>query len=172
VYGLSKLVAEMLIAQWHAMLARRCRVVVGRLFNVYGPGDTNPHVLPEIVQQLRRGNVLRLGNVAPRRDYVWVDDVALAIASLVGTSAARRDHSITTVNVGTGVSTCVEEIVERLASVTGRALSIDTDPERVRESDRPNLQADTSRFRALYGHALPTALEDGLRILVEAEGFA
>ncbi len=46
-------------------------------FNVIGPGETNPHVLPEIVAQLKAGRTrLQLGNLDAKRDYVHVQDVA------------------------------------------------------------------------------------------------
>lgn len=171
VYGLSKLLGEMLVAHLHDVLSRPCRVVVGRLFNVYGPGETNPHVLPEMMDQLHLGDVLRLGNVTPRRDYVWVEDIAAAIASFLSAGIALPDDKVTTVNVGTGVSASVSEIVKVLARVTGRPLRVETDPQRVRASDRPNLQADTSALRALYPDATPTRLENGLRALLAAEGL-
>ena len=170
-YGLSKLVGEMLVAHWHAALSEPCRVVVGRLFNVYGPGETNPHVVPEIMDQLRVGDVLRLGNLAPRRDYVWVEDIAAAIAGFVASGTALPADRVTTMNVGTGISVSVSDIVEALARVTGRALRIETDPERVRATDRPNLQADPSSLRACYPNATATELENGLRALVAAEGL-
>lgn len=171
VYGLSKLVGEMLIARWHEDLPRSCRVVIGRLFNVYGPGETNPHVLPEIMEQLRLGDALRLGNVTPRRDYVWVDDMATAVAAFLPARAPVPDDGVTTLNIGTGVSASVSEIVEILARVTGRPVRIETDPQRVRASDRPNLQADPSMLRSLFPGVTPTALEAGLRTLVETEGL-
>jgi UDP-glucose 4-epimerase len=52
IYGLSKLLGEKLVA-----LASRERpqahFVIGRLFNLYGPRETNAHILPEIIKQIR-----------------------------------------------------------------------------------------------------------------------
>ena len=51
-----------------------------RLFNVYGPRETNPHILPEILSQVQKGqHTLKLGNIAPKRDYIYVRDVAHAL---------------------------------------------------------------------------------------------
>ena len=37
-----------------------------RLFNVIGPGETNPHILPAILAQVLKGRrTLRLGNCHP-----------------------------------------------------------------------------------------------------------
>ena len=52
---------------------------VARLFNVFGPGETNPHLIPTIVRQLQQGPELRLGNLSTKRDYIYVEDVARAL---------------------------------------------------------------------------------------------
>ena len=92
VYGLSKLFAEQAVRLWE----RRTGTAVGvaRLFNVIGPGETNPHLVPEILAQAADGDELRLGNLDSRRDYVYVDDVAAGLQALAGHSA--------TVNLGRG----------------------------------------------------------------------
>lgn len=83
VYGLTKANAEAYVRRLAHQ--RGLAAVVVRLFNVIGPGETNPHVLPEIVAQLRAGcTVLRLGNVTAKRDFIHVADAA-------GGVCGRRD---------------------------------------------------------------------------------
>src|SRR5439155_2778218 len=76
VYGTTKMMSERLL--WLATTMNpRLSVSVARLFNVYGPRETNPHVLPEVLDQLKSGGcTLRLGNLWPLRDFVFVEDVA------------------------------------------------------------------------------------------------
>jgi UDP-glucose 4-epimerase len=163
VYGASKRACEELFA-----LARRTqparRIVAARLFNVFGPGETNPHVLPDILRQLREGNVLRLGNLDPRRDYVHARDVADALVR-----CGAHDGPETIFNVGTGVGTSVRELVATLADVLGRSLRIEQDPARVRPVERMHLVADVGRaFRAL-GWTARTGLREGIDDLVRRE---
>jgi UDP-glucose 4-epimerase len=138
--------------------------VVARLFNVYGPGETNPHVIPHLCESMRRGDGLPLGNVDAKRDYTYVDDVAEALVALLDS-----DVGDVTVNVGAGRSWSVAEVVEHLAHLTGRDLRICVEDERRRRSDRPDLRADPGRLRALVPGATSTPLESGLRRLLEAE---
>src|SRR5690606_36433472 len=75
IYGFTKLHGE----QYVRYLAHRREfaAVIVRLFNVVGPGETNPHLLPEILAQLKAGrSTVRLGNLSPRRDYIHVEDAA------------------------------------------------------------------------------------------------
>ena len=75
IYGYTKLHGEHYVS--YLASQRNFSAVVVRLFNVVGPGETNPHLLPEIVAQLKAGRkILRLGNLWPKRDYIHVRDAA------------------------------------------------------------------------------------------------
>jgi UDP-glucose 4-epimerase len=165
VYGLSKMLGEMLVTHWASTRPALERVVIARLFNVFGPGETNPHLIPEIFAQLSEGDVLRLGNMSPRRDYVWVEDVADAFFSLIAEGA--DDHDLLTVNVGTGASASAGEVIDVLARLTGRPLVVEPDPARMRASDRPNLQADLEVLRRVRPGLVRTRLEQGLELLLQ-----
>lgn len=164
VYGASKLAGEWLVRLWREGGATAAPVVA-RLFNVYGPGETNPHVMPHLLASLRRGDEIDLGNTEAKRDYTYVGDVARALVTLVESELAD-----VTVNVGTGSSWSVAEVVERLAALTGRDLRIRTDLARLRRTDRPNLQADPSLLHRLVPGSVTTTLDQGLQRLLEAEG--
>ena len=153
VYGQAKLIGEELvaIAQRQGLLHRS---VVTRFFNVVGPGETNAHLVPDILDYLERGNSLPLGSTDTKRDYVFVEDVASVVATL--TTGYAEPHI--TVNVGSGASYSAADIVTTLASITGRALTIDTDPAKVRKSDRPNLQADITKLSTVMPGFSPTAI--------------
>ncbi len=152
VYGHSKLWSEQALRLWE----RRTGVPAGvaRLFNVIGPGETNPHVVPEIVDQATRGDELRLGNLDSRRDYVYVDDVAAGLQALAGHAA--------TVNLGSGEAVDGHTLVAELAQALGKTLSVVTDPARTRPTDRPVLLSDPTAARELLGWTATTSRRDGL----------
>jgi UDP-glucose 4-epimerase len=53
IYGLSKWINEKQLELYSQQQATT-RCAAARLFNVFGPGETNPHVIPEIVDQMPR----------------------------------------------------------------------------------------------------------------------
>jgi UDP-glucose 4-epimerase len=167
VYGASKLMGEQLLAL-HSHDRPSLEIVVARLFNTYGDGETNPHVLPDILAYMRAGDELPLGNTENRRDYVYVEDVAAALCELVAADLSER---LTTVNVGTGRSLSVDDLVERLRELTQRPLRIQTDPAKLRKSDRPTLQADTAKRQQLLPDLCFRDVPEGLRLTLEAEGL-
>lgn len=160
VYGLSKWVNEQQLQFYARQTRTRC--AAARFFNIYGPHETNPHVIPEILMQIGKGlDEIALGNVKPKRDYVYVTDVAEAVIAL----AARNTHSYGVYNVGTGQEFSVEEIVERLASISGRPLKIAVASQRVRPADRMHLLCDRSRIQQEIGWQPRFDLETGLAAL-------
>jgi UDP-glucose 4-epimerase len=168
IYGLTKLMGEQLVAL-EARQRPEARIVVGRLFNLYGPRETNPHILPEVLGQLRNHPdvPLRLGNLRPRRDLVPVRDAARAVLESLGAAPA----GVTTVNVATGEARSMEEVLDLIGELRGRRLVIETDPAKVRPVERGHLQADVTRLRSLIGWVPHADLRRGLKELLLAEGL-
>lgn len=171
IYGLTKLQAERYIQYFHEL--GQVDAVVVRLFNVVGPGETNPHLVPAIIRQISRGeHTVKLGNLFPRRDYIHVADAAEGFARLANLSGGQ--HHPLAVNLGTGRSYAVSDVVQSIGEVAGTRLDIVQDPARVRTNDRPALCASTEKLHALTGWRPGTDLADSLRAAWnsrEADGF-
>lgn len=162
-YGKSKLIGEDLV-NLHAGQTFSTGICA-RLFNVYGPGETNPHLIPEILDQLREGGVVELGNLSPERDFIYMDDVVRAFIRLLEAPV----DGFRTYNVGTGESHSVRTVAETLLQLTNVDGEIKQEEGRVRESDRPRLCADIGRIREEVGWTPRYSLEEGLERLVDAE---
>jgi UDP-glucose 4-epimerase len=162
VYGWTKLHAEEYTRYYSRIKPIDARIV--RLFNVVGPGETNPHLLPAILAQVRAGTRrLKLGNCHPKRDFIDVQDAARGFATVGLTGDLRPDLDV--VNLGTGCCYSVYEVVDQLSTVIGEQLTIETDPTRMRATDRPFLSAALARIRDRYGWSPTRTLSDSLRDL-------
>ena len=161
IYGLTKVVGEDLAR----LLCRETgvRTIVARLFNVYGANETNPHVIPEIVDQVKSGSrEIELGNLSPKRDYVHVQDVVDAIMALLEKSERRFDIF----NVGSGRDYSVSEIIEQCKQVIGEELGIRQSKNRIRKSERMHLLADITKIQEATGWSPKIGLRDGLQELL------
>src|SRR5206468_3147891 len=135
-YGRTKLAGEEIVGEFSATSGTRPRVA--RIFNVIGRRETNAHVVPELVAQLRAGrDAVRLGNLDSRRDYTDVRDVADALRRLVDLDS----DTPATFNVGSGRSVSVVELVAACEEILGRTIRIEADPRRRRSVDRAELLA-------------------------------
>jgi UDP-glucose 4-epimerase len=157
IYGLTKLWTEQLADRFHRLTGHA--VGVARLFNVFGPGETNPHLIPAIIAQAASGSELQLGDLTTKRDYVFVDDVADALMAM---SAAAEATGYCLANVGRGEEVDGSEIVAAIGELLGHRLRVETDPARVRTSDRPHLLSDSSYAHELLGWRALTDLNAGL----------
>lgn len=157
VYGLSKEWMEHLARYFHDTSGTS--VGIARVFNVIGPGETNPHLLPSIIEQVRNGRELRLGNLTTRRDYVYSGDVA---DGLVRLGQRCAEHGILTCNLGSGSAVTGSELVDCVARAVAKDVSVTPDPARFRESDRPVLRADCTRARETLEWHAATSLEEAV----------
>jgi UDP-glucose 4-epimerase len=166
VYGLTK--------EWTERLARYFRdstgisVGIARLFNVIGPGETNPHLLPAIIEQIRNGGRLRLGDLSTRRDYIFTGDV---VDGLVRLADGCRTTGLLTCNFGSESATSGSELVDLVARAVGRQVSVTSDPKRLRKSDRPLLLSDCQEARDQLGWCAGTGIVDAVAAAL-AQPFA
>jgi UDP-glucose 4-epimerase len=123
-------------------------------------------VIPAILDQISREDpTIELGNTTPRRDFIHVDDVVDAFVKLITTG----NNSYGTYNVGTGKEHSVEELVSTLEEILDIDVQIMTDDERVRESDRPHLQADCTRISEELGWTASRDLRSGIERTMRTE---
>lgn len=170
IYGRSKLVGEDVLELFHERTG--VPSASARLFNVYGPNETNEHLVPAILDQIRDGSrSVDLGNLTPARDFVYVEDVAQALVDLL-TEFGDIEHGYRAYNVGTGTDHTVREVVAQVSAALGEEIAIERDEDRVRESDRPHLRASTERIEREIGWTAETEFVDGLRQLLAAEEIA
>jgi UDP-glucose 4-epimerase len=167
VYGRTKLEAEELCRAFHRETG--VPTVLARFFNAFGPNETNPHLVPDILAQLQKGaDVLRLGNLDPVRDYIHVSDLAAAV---IGLGESFRG-GVEAFNVGSGRGLSVREVVDAFQSALGRPLRIVQDPERLRKTDRPALVSDTAKLARALEWRPRVSFEGGVAELVADLGRA
>lgn len=160
VYGLTKLHGEHFVQYFSALRGFPAAIV--RLFNVVGPGETNPHLLPEIVAQLKAGYApIRLGNIWPKRDYIHVEDAAAGFIA-AGTRGNIVDGETVVVNLGTSHQYSVSEIIDKLRRTSGWDFDVIEDASRTRKVDRPYLGAAIDRIEQLFGWRPTRTIDDAV----------
>ena len=164
IYGISKWMGEQIMCRFHADRTG-LRTVVARMFNTYGPRETNPHVLPEVMKALGARKPIELGNLWPQRDLIYVTDTAGALVA-----AAQGDLGLEVFNVGTGTGTTIEDVMETIGEITGHPVDVRQIPERMRDGDG-HLLSNPQKLMQATGWKPQYDLEAGLRQLLAAEGL-
>lgn len=157
IYGHAKFFCEHLLRQYALESG-----IVGinmRFFNIYGPYENHPHLIPRVMEQYALKNTsIDLGNLSPRRDYVHVDDVADAVITLMEKAVVSDDF-----NIGTGQEFSVVEVVEMLNRIAGRKVKIRSLAKFRRKVDREHLVADISKIYKIVGWKPKVDMVSGLR---------
>ena len=147
-YVVSKILVENQLAYYSR---RGLRTVVARPFNHIGPHQGPGFLLPDLLRQLRSSppdRPLRVGNLATRRDYTDVRDVARAYLALA--TAPELAHDV--YNVASGSSHSGLEILEALSAALDRPTPpLEVDESLIRATDPPIIVGDASRLRSDTG---------------------
>jgi len=161
VYGLSKLTGERLSREFH--LETGVPTIICRFFNAFGPNETNPHLIPEIQQQINSGKrTIQLGNLEPKRDFIHTYDMARAVISLLSS-----DVQYDVFNLGRGIEYSVKEIVESFERELGEAITIEQNPDRMRKTDRMHLLANVDKLKSAIGWEPEWNIDQGVKTLID-----
>ncbi len=102
--------------------------------NLYGPGDhydlNNSHVLPALIRKVYEASVANAkevvlwGSGTPKREFLYVDDLANALVFLATLEDTRYDELVESsrcplINVGSGEDLTIRELAETVANVVG-----------------------------------------------------
>lgn len=138
--------------------------------NLYGPGDNyHPeysHVVAALIRRFHEAKVSGAGSVTvwgtgtPRREFLYVDDMADACVHLM-----KSHSSSELVNIGTGDDITIAEFARIVAATVGYRGQISFDTSR--PDGTPRKLLDVSRLAQL-GWRAPTSLEDGIKRSYEA----
>lgn len=156
-YAASKAAADHLALSYHASFGTP--VVVVRPFNAFGPRQSLRAVIPTIGAQLLGGGPVRLGALAPTRDFTFVTDTVDGFMR-----AATADAVGDTVQLGTGVEISIRALATLMAELTGCALHLETDATRIRPeaSEVERLVADRGHASDILGWSPRVTLREGL----------
>ena len=138
--------------------------------NLYGPGDNyHPeysHVVAALIRRFHEAkssgvaNVVVWGTGKPRREFLYVDDMADACVHLM-----KTDSHSEMVNIGTGEDIAISDFARVVAATVGYKGTISYDTSR--PDGTPQKLLDVGRLAKL-GWRARTSLEDGIRLAYQA----
>jgi len=134
--------------------------IIVRPFNAYGPRETQPYVIPEIISQLSKSNRLSLGNIKAKRDFTYVEDTAIGFIAAMLSDLLPGE----VVNIGSNITYSIEEIAKKLGKLMGHNdVDITIDKSRLRPLDVNLLQCDYRRINEKTGWKPTVDIQEGLK---------
>lgn len=130
-YAIAKIAGIKLCESYHRQHGCDFRSVMPT--NLYGPGDNyhpeNSHVIPALIRRIHQAKVEKAkmvtiwGTGKPRREFLYVDDMARACVHVMGLESACYWAEVSPMcshlNVGSGLDGTIQELAQTIASVVG-----------------------------------------------------
>ena len=160
-YAVSKLAGERVVFTMHK--EHNLPAVIIRPFNSFGPNITQPYIIPEIIRQMEKSDVIKLGNLNAKRDLTYVTDTARGIIlSLVKEGVIGE-----VINIGSQRSYSIKDLVSLISEIMGKKVSIKVDPSRFRPYDVDTLICNYERATKLLGWKPEITVKEGLEKTIE-----
>ena len=161
-YGIQKLSIEKLLYLYYEMHGLDYRIV--RLSNPYGPYQ-RPNGVQGVVstftwKALHEEDITVYGDGSVIRDYIYIDDAIEGILQIASDNSKNKLY-----NLGSGIGTSVNEVIETISKVIGRSLHIEYLESR--KVDVPVNILNTGRFCDEFGTASVISMEEGVKRLIE-----
>ena len=134
-----------------------------RPFNVYGVGQDEKFLIPSILRQVLDAPKIVIKDLAPKRDYVFLDDLLTALLATIG-----RPTGYGVYNVGTGSSLSVKEVIDIIQDVAGTHKEIVSD-NIIRSNELMDVVADISKARNELGWHPQYSFREGIEHMIRSE---
>ena len=167
-YAIAKIAGIKMVEAYRSQYA--CDFISVMPTNLYGRGDNyhpeHSHVVAALIRRFHEAKLSGASNVAvwgtgtPRREFLYVDDLADACVHLMKIYSSGE-----LINIGTGEDITIADFARVVAGVVGYAGTISFDPSR--PDGTPRKLLDVSRLASL-GWRAKTSLEDGIRLTYQA----
>ena len=133
----------------------------GRIFFLYGPWEHPERLVASVARSLATGQPARTSHGRQIRDYLFADDIANALVTLLESDVRGP------INIGSGEAVTLRQIVERLGAIAGRADLLEIGAIPPAPTDAPLVVADVTRLHGELGWRPKTSLDEGLQATLD-----
>lgn len=158
-YAIAKIAGIKLCESYNRQYGRDYRSVMPT--NLYGPGDNyhpeNSHVIPALIRRFHEAKVNNAptvtiwGSGTPKREFLFVDDMAAASVHVMKLDKATYDRHtqpmLSHINVGCGHDVTIKELAEAVGKTVGYQGGITFDPSK--PDGTPRKLMDSTRLNSL-----------------------
>ena len=162
-YSATKIAADQLAEAFHRSYG--LPVIIVRPFNTFGPRQSARAVIPTIIVQALSSDRIRLGHLAPTRDFNFINNTVEGFIRIAESPNAIGE----VVNIGSGREISIGELAHCIMKILNKQLVLEEDERRIRPdgSEVDRLLADNTKICILAEWMPRYSLEEGLQITVE-----
>jgi len=158
-YAHSKYLAEQLCRFYAREFDLKINVI--RPFNAYGIGQGKKFLIPSIINQALFEDVIRLKDLTPKRDYIYLDDL---VDGLICSLTYKENCSV--YNMGSGDSISVKDVVDVVQEILGTKKPVISDG-KARKNEIDNVIADISKANTELKWYPKYSFHDGIKEIID-----
>ncbi len=161
-YAASKIASESIVEAYGNAYGIGSAII--RPFNIFGAGQDESFLIPGVISQALRNREIKVGNVTPTRDFLYVEDCVEGFLAI-------GDKGLGIYNIGSGTEMCIRDIVEKIRDMIDPAILIISDDGRKRagQVEIPRMLADASKLKGL-GWRPRVGFQEGLAKTIRWKG--
>ena len=163
-YSASKIAADAMAMSFYNSF--NLPVTIARPFNTYGPRQSARAVIPTIITQIANGaNKIKLGDILPTRDFIFVKDTCLGFIAL-----AESDETIGQVfNIGSNFEISIGDTLNLIKELMKSEVEFIVDKVRIRspKSEVFRLWCDNSKIAKATGFNPEIDINEGLKRTID-----
>jgi NAD dependent epimerase/dehydratase len=163
-YSASKISADAMAMSFYNSF--ELPLVIARPFNTYGPRQSSRAIIPTIITQIANGlSKIDLGDLTPTRDFNFVSDTCNGFLLLSGCEKANGEI----VNIGSNTEISIGDLVNKIKTLMGSDIEIQTDPKRIRpkNSEVFRLVCDNQKINELVSYKPSIIIDEGLKKTID-----
>ena len=154
-YGASKMAVDALVqCRWKEA---KTPAIAMRQFNCVGERETHEYVIPVIIDQVAKGNVVKLGNNS-FRDFQYAGDAVRMAVDLLECGEFGEVY-----NMGSESGVKMYDLATMIGKLMGKDIVVEPDPERMRPWEIWHLQSDNTKLYSTIFSRPEVTLEEALR---------
>ena len=157
-YSVAKAAADMWAQTFY--WEHKLPVVILRPFNTFGPRETLPYFIPEIIRQCLKKTTIHVGNLETSRDFTYVGDTVDAMVTALETKNIEGEI----INLGTSETHKMREVLDLIKKQVGaEEKDVVVDKGRLRLKDLEVLVTNNSKAKKVLRWTPKTNFEEGIR---------
>ena len=157
-YASSKRMSEILCETY--ALTYGLNIRIARIFSVYGPNSSKSNLVFNIINQVIHDSQITLGNITPKRDFIFIDDVITGLLDII--NSKKKGYDI--YNIGTGKSTSITDLINIVLNFSNKKMRIISKKDKIRKNDVLDVCANISKMSSHFNWKPQVSLKKGLEI--------
>lgn len=160
IYATSKIMGEKLCESYAKIYGMDITVL--RFFSVFGPKSPPHNILNKIITNALKNNPIVIGNLYPKRDFIYIDDVVKSIEISLNSC-----KGFDIFNIGNEKSLSIKTICNNIEKIIGKKMTLISDEKLFRKNEIMEIRSQCKKIKSKLKWKSTITVNEGLKKTIE-----